>query len=44
MRKDSLDSEAAPSDTDNPLYTDTLYKDKIRYNDNLNVKKPSLKR
>ena len=30
--------------TVNPLYTDTRYNDKIRYNDNLNVTKPSLKR
>ena len=30
--------------TDNPLYTDTRYNDKIRYNDNLTVTKPSLKR
>ena len=30
--------------TDNPLYTDTRYKDKLRYNDNLTVTKPSLKR
>ena len=29
--------------TDN-LYTDTRYNDKIRYNDNLTVTKPSLKR
>ena len=28
--------------TDNPLYTDTRYNDKIRYNDNLTVTKPSL--
>ena len=28
----------------NPLYTDTRYNDKIRYNDNLNATKPSLKR
>ena len=27
-----------------PLYTDTRYNDKIRYNDNLNVTKPSHKR
>ena len=27
-----------------PLYTDTRYNDKIRYNDNLNVTKPQLKR
>ena len=26
--------------TDNPLYTDTRYNDKIRYNDNFNVTKP----
>ena len=32
------------SRTDNPLYTDTRYNDKICYNDNLNVTKPSLKR
>ena len=25
--------------TDNPLYTDTRYNDKIRYNDNLTVKR-----
>ena len=30
--------------TDNPLYTDIRYNDKIRYNDNLTVMKPSLKR
>ena len=30
--------------TDNPLYTDTRYNDKIRYTDNLNLMKPSLKR
>ena len=30
--------------TDNPLYTDTRFNDKIRYNDNLTVTKPSLKR
>ena len=30
--------------TDNPLYTDMRYNDKIRYNDKLIVKKPSLKR
>ena len=30
--------------TVNPLYTDTRYNDKIRYNDNLNVTKPSMKR
>ena len=30
--------------TDNPLYTDTWYNDKIRYNDNLTVTKPSLMR
>ena len=30
--------------TVNPLYTDTRYNGKIRYNDNLNVTKPSLKR
>ena len=28
--------------TDNPLYTDTRYNDKICYNDNLTVKKPLL--
>ena len=28
----------------NPLYTDTRYNDKIRYNDNLNATKPSPKR
>ena len=31
-------------DTDNPFYTDIRYNDKIRYNDNLVVLKPSLKR
>ena len=31
-------------DTVNPLYTDTRYNDQIRYNDNLNVTKPLLKR
>ena len=30
--------------TDNPFYTNTQYNDKIRYNDNLTVTKPSLKR
>ena len=30
--------------TANPLYTDTRYNDQIRYNDNLNVTKPSLRR
>ena len=30
--------------TDNPLYTDTRYNDKIHYNDNLTVTKPLLKR
>ena len=30
--------------TVNPLYTDIRYNDKIRYNDNLNVTKPSLRR
>ena len=30
--------------TDNPLYTDTRYNDKIRYNDNLTVTQTSLKR
>ena len=30
--------------TENPLYTDTRYNDKTRYNDNLTVKKPLLKR
>ena len=30
--------------TDNPLYTDSRYNDKIRYNDNLTVMKASLKR
>ena len=30
--------------TDNPLYTDTRYNDKVRYNDNLTVTKPSLNR
>ena len=29
--------------TDNPFYTDTLYNDTIRYNDNFTVTKPSLK-
>ena len=28
----------------NPLYTDTRYHDKFRYNDNLNVTEPSLNR
>ena len=32
------------TDTDNPLYTDTRYNDKIRYNDKLTITKPSLKR
>ena len=30
------------TNTENPLYTDTRYNDKIRYNDNLAVMKPSL--
>ena len=30
--------------TDNPLYTDTRYNDKTRYNEILTVMKPSLKR
>ena len=30
--------------TVNPLYTDTRHNDKVRYNDNLNVTKPLLKR
>ena len=30
--------------TDNPLYTDTRYNDKVRYNYNFTVIKPSLKR
>ena len=30
--------------TDNPLYTDTRYNDKIHYNDNLTVTKPLLMR
>ena len=30
--------------TDNPLYIDTRYNDKIRYNDNLTVTKLSLER
>ena len=29
--------------TDNPIYTDTRYEYKIRYNDNLTVTKPSFK-
>ena len=29
--------------TNNTLYTETRYNDKIRYNDNLTVTKPSLK-
>ena len=33
-----------PTGTVNHLYTDTRYNDTIRYNDNLNVTKPSLKR
>ena len=33
-----------PPTADNPLYTDTLYNDKIRYNDNLTVTKPMRKR
>ena len=28
--------------TDNHIYTDTRYNDKVRYNVNLNVTKPSL--
>ena len=31
-------------DTVDPHYTDTPYNDKIPYNDNLNITKPSLKR
>ena len=30
--------------SEHPLYTNTRYNDKIRYNDNLTVTKPSLKR
>ena len=30
--------------TDNPLYTDSRYNDKVHDNDNLTVTKPSLKR
>ena len=30
--------------TDNPFYSETRYNDKIRYNDNLTVAKPSLKK
>ena len=29
---------------DNPLYTDTQYNQKVRYNDNLTVAKSSLKK
>ena len=29
--------------TDNPLYTDTRYNDKIRYNDNFTVKNRRLR-
>ena len=32
------------SNTDNSIYADTRYNDKTRYNDNLTVTKPSLKR
>ena len=39
-----LPYEMCLPDTDNPPYTDTRYNDKIRYNDNLTVTKPSLKR
>ena len=38
------DVAARPTDTVNPLYTDTRYNDKIRYNDNLSVTKPLLKK
>ena len=41
--KDS-DQLLYPPSTDNPLYTDTQYNAKIRYNDNLTVTKTSLKR
>ena len=30
--------------TYNPLFTDTIHNDRIRYNDNLTVTKPLLKR
>ena len=30
--------------TDDPIYTDIRYNDKIRYNDNLTFTKPSLKK
>ena len=31
-------------DTDNPFYPDTRYNDKVRYDDNLTVPKPSIKK
>ena len=37
-------SQSAIWNTVSPLYTDTRYNDKIRYNNNLNATKPSLKR
>ena len=37
-------SDKTYADADNPLYTDTRYNDTIRYNDNLAVTKPLLKR
>ena len=39
--KDCMPVSKLPLGTDNPLYTDN---DKIRYNDNLTVTKPSLMR
>ena len=39
-----FDSNKHQSITDNPVYTDTRYNDKIRYSDNLTVTKPLLKR
>ena len=39
-----FDNVACFKHTDNPLYADIRYNDKIRYNDNLTVTKPSLKR
>ena len=38
------DDNSSPKHTENPLYTDTRYNDKIRYNENLSVTKPLLKR
>ena len=44
VSKTYLCSKSILINTDNPLYTDTRYTDQIRYDDNLTVTKPSLKR